>query len=156
MTFWFHERPRLRWNQYPAEPEPRVEPGPEDFITMLPTRPIVQSDLWSDMPSYPEPGQMGAFLVATAPLPTQPRTYGTEEDLREDCDDSIDEPFFPGEETSSEDDDDDHDEDELEDDPCQRKPASGFDQIMFLLLPDDWGKRLLTRRSELYPVDFRA
>jgi hypothetical protein len=90
------------------------------------------------------------------PLQTQARTYGTKEDLLEDRDDPIDERIFPGKETSSEEDDDDHNEDEFEDDPSQRKPASGLDQIMFYLLPDDWGKQLLTRLSELQLVDSRA
>jgi hypothetical protein len=127
----------FRWNQCPVESEPQVEPGPEDFIAVLSAHPIVQLDLWPDLPSYSEAAQMGPFLIRTTPLPPQLRTSRTEEDRLEDRDGLVDEPIFPGEDTSSEEDDNDHNE--LEDDPSQRKPALRPDQILFHLLPDDGG-----------------
>jgi hypothetical protein len=92
MALWDNQRLRSRWPQCPAKPETRVETGPEDFIPVLSAHPIVGSDLWSDLPSYPETTQVGAFLVPTPLLPTQPRTYGTKEDRLEDRDGWIDEP----------------------------------------------------------------
>jgi hypothetical protein len=73
----------------------------------------VETDLWSDLSSSPEAGQVRAFLAPMTPSPSQPRTYGTKKGILEDLDGRIDEPTFPEAENSSEEENDGQRYDEL-------------------------------------------
>jgi hypothetical protein len=98
-------------------------------IPVLGVYPVVQSDIWSELPCPPEPPQAGAFLVLTISLPTQPRMYGGEGDLLDDRDNCIDGRTVPIPANCSEEDDDACGGHESEDRLTRGKPASRPDQI---------------------------